>query len=446
MREVLDEGSAVSGGSMPRCPPGMEDFYALRLGGVWRSFRQEHFSFWMICAYLFVEYVRPQSIIPALDFLPWAQVFLILAVIGVFTDPSCRWVQSHITAWIFFFLVCVLVSTVGATYPDIAFERLPDIYLWTVIYLLIINIVNTRKRLFIFLSIFLLASFKISASLTLTWVFRGFSFTSWGLKGPPGFFENSGELAIQMAVYGPLAYAMALSIAPHVGTLKRNALKAMPLTAILVILGASSRGGQLALAAQAGHAFFKEIFKLRVILPLAVVLATSWALLPAEQKVRFTEMGSDKTSQQRLLYWQRGLEMLQEHPVSGVGFYNFPSYFARYYSEDLLVSHAQLPHNIFIQTGSELGYPGLIVYCLVILGAYRLGRRIRAAGLAGRDRDGGFAMNFGRFANVSLTGFVVAGQFVSVVYYPFLWIHLAMLVVMENILRNEARDEAHRAP
>jgi hypothetical protein len=31
----------------------------------------------------------------------------------------------------------------------------------------------------------------------------------------------------------------------------------------------------------------------------------------------------------------------------------------------------------------------------------------------------------------------VAGQFVSVVYYPFLWIHLAMLVVMDNLQRQE---------
>src|SRR5690606_24743667 len=124
---------------------------------------------------------------------------------------------------------------------------LANFYTWMIIYFLIINIVNTRKRFFIFIFIFFLASFKLSFSLARVWAFRGFSFTSWGLMGPPGFFQNSGELAIQMAVFWPLALATAISLKPYVVTWKRWALFAMPITAGMVILGSSSRGGQLAL-------------------------------------------------------------------------------------------------------------------------------------------------------------------------------------------------------
>jgi uncharacterized protein (DUF983 family) len=35
--------------------------------------------------------------------------------------------------------------------------------------------------------------------------------------------------------------------------------------------------------------------------------------------------------------------------------------------------------------------------------------------------------------NIAIVGFYVAGQFVSVVYYPFMWIHLALVSSMRNI-------------
>jgi len=38
--------------------------------------------------------------------------------------------------------------------------------------------------------------------------------------------------------------------------------------------------------------------------------------------------------------------------------------------------------------------------------------------------------------NLSMLGFVVAGQFVTVAYYPFLWIHLAFVVVFFRIFKN----------
>ena len=57
----------------------MDKLYTLNPRALWSQFRKEHFAFWMICLYLIMEYVRPQSIYPGLDFLPWDKVFLGLA-------------------------------------------------------------------------------------------------------------------------------------------------------------------------------------------------------------------------------------------------------------------------------------------------------------------------------------------------------------------------------
>ncbi|PSF04862.1 hypothetical protein C7H09_17715 [Marinobacter fuscus] len=403
-----------------------EDFYALNIKKMWQYFKGESFAFWMICAYLGFEYVRPQSIIPAIDILPWTQLVVIGAILGCFTDKTVRWVSSSVNVLLILFLLIILLSSVLAYFPSASYRNLDKYYLWVVIYFLIINIVNTRKRFFIFICIFLVASFKISFSLALTWAQRGFSFTSWGLSGPPGFFQNSGELAIQMLVFWPIAWAFAHSLKPYVSKWWYRALMLMPITAIMVILGASSRGGQLALIVQLLVMNHRAVFRPKVLISMAVAFSLIWTFLPDEQKERFQSMGEDKTSRQRLLYWENGIDMIKENPLLGVGYFNFVPYFAMYYPEDVIVSKVELPHNIFIQVGTDAGVIGFSVFLLLLLTAYRKSAKFKPDGCTKE------VALVGKFTNLSLTGFIIAGQFVTVTYYPFLWIHLALLVSMMN--------------
>ncbi|MEP0002462.1 MULTISPECIES: O-antigen ligase family protein [Marinobacter] len=413
-----------------------EDFYSLRVGPIWQHLKSESFAFWMVCAYFFLEYVRPQSIYPVIDILPWTQLAVIGAILGCFTDKTVRWVSSPVNVLLIIFFLVIIASSFFAYFPDVSYKNIDKYYLWIIIYFIIVNIVNTRRRFFIFICIFLLASFKLSLSLSIIWASRGFSFTDWGLMGPPGFFQNSGELAIQMLVFWPLAWAFAHFVKPHVSRRWYLALLLMPITAIMVILGASSRGAQLALIFQLVVMNYRYVFNPKIFISVGLALTLIWNFLPEEQKQRFETMGEDGTSRQRLLYWENGIEMIQENPVLGVGYYNFAPYFERYHPEDLLVERAQLPHNIFIQIGTDAGMLGLVIFLSFIFMAYRLGRRLKAEnyGLKAEDCDNRLAL-IGTCMNLSILGFVVAGQFVTVAYYPFLWVHLALVVALNNSLK-----------
>lgn len=410
----------------------LEDLYRLELKTWWTYFKGENFAFKMICLYLFTEYVRPQSILPWLDFLPWAQLFIMGALLGLLADPKRQWVKSPINKWMVLFFCSTLWSTYHAHYPDWSYRSLANFYTWFIIYFLIINIVTTPQRLLFFLAIFCLASFKLSFSLALSWAMRGFSFTSWGLMGPPGFFQNSGELAIQMAVFWPIGLAVALSLKPYLPRWKQFILILMPITAVMVILGASSRGGQLALVSQAGIRFSKNIFRLRSFFAIALVAWIAWSLLPPEQKARFTDVGKDKTSQQRMLYWENGFEMMTDHPLNGVGFYNFIPYFEDYYSEDMLYENAQLAHNIFIQVGSELGVVGLTIYVFILFSIALVAVNSRKA-----EKSTVVDAICSSSIFVSIFGFVVAGLFVSVVYYPYLWVGAALVSSYNHLITSK---------
>src|SRR5690606_6060971 len=140
----------------------MEDLYALKPKAIWRQFWSEHWSFWMICGYLFVEYVRPQSIYPSIDFLPWGKLFVLFSLVGIFLDRDKRWVSDPANKWMLSFLLVMTVSSLLSYFPEWSWKHWMDLFNWIVIYFLIINIVRTKTRFFIFLLIFLVSSFKIS--------------------------------------------------------------------------------------------------------------------------------------------------------------------------------------------------------------------------------------------------------------------------------------------
>lgn len=410
------------------------EFYSLKIGALWHQFKAESFAFWMICLYLFFEYFRPQSIYPSIEILPWTQLAIIGSVLGIAFDKKARWVSSPVNQILVLYFFAIIISSFNAYYPEISFRNLSNFYTWLIIYFLIISIVNTERRFILFIGIFLIASFKLSLSLSISWAQRGFSFTSWGLTGPPGFFQNSGELAIQMLVFWPISWVLIKNIKPYLKSIwLYRLLILMPITAMMVILGSSSRGGQLALIVQLVAMNYRSIFRIKVLAFCGVAFTLIWTFLPDEQKARFEEMGEDKSSIQRLLYWENGIEMINDHPLLGVGYFNFTTYFEEYYREDMLYSFAQLPHNIFIQVGTDVGYTGLLLYLLILLLAVRNNKLTRNQVDPARM---GVFFGFEKYLNISLIGFLVAGQFVSVVYYPFLWIHLAFVVCYRNIWSN----------
>lgn len=413
-------------------PKTVDDFYLFKVKNMWTNFKGQHFSFWMICAYLFFEFVRPQALYPSISIIPWAQLCLLGAVAGLFSDPSVKRLSSTANIYVVLFTLAIGISVLTATYPEVARNNFLDFFSWIIVYFLISNIINTRERFYIFLMIYILAAGKIALGTSKSWAFRGFSFTSWGLMGPKGYFQNSGELAILMLMLFPLAFYLYQALKDKISKWERLLLAAFWVCPILTILGASSRGAQVALILQLLFMFRKSVFRLKSLLGILVLIVGINFLLPAEQKERFSSAGDDKTSQQRLLYWENGWEMMKDHPVTGVGFYNFIPYFEAYYPGDMLYPKAQLPHNIFIQVGTDAGFFALFIFMLLILYCLWVPVKVvRSPSINLVDKNIAVGLGYG------VLGFLIAGQFVTVAYYPFLWVHLAFIVCLLNVAKKE---------
>ena len=418
----------------------LSKLYTFNPKALWRQFKQAHFAFWMVCLYFVVQYFDPQEIYHRLDFMPWDKVAVGLAFLALPMDPKRRWVRDSTNIWMTLFLIVIFMSSALAILPAVSWKHWFAFVDWYVIYFLIINTVTTAERYFVFLAIFLLANFKMALFGARTWISRGFGFVSWGIEGPPGFFQNSADLSTEMLMFAPIAFELAMYLKPYVKRITYWFLLAGSMAGAMTVMGASSRGAQVTMVGQGGWMAIQRKLKVKTVLAVVAALIIGWHFLPAYEKARFERSGTDQTSIQRLDYWKAGLQMIEHHPFLGVGFFNFAPLYAIRDPNHLFFGKAQLPHNIFVQVGTDTGLIGLFIFLVLIYRNLKLSSEIRRTCARVRDAPG-FAPSVARGLAITTWGFVIAGQFNTVGYYPFLWINLALTVSLANIVRKAAAEQ-----
>ena len=436
-RAVSPPATTAARGAPPREHP-VDRLLGLDPRAFLRFFAREPLPFWCLCFYVMIEYVRPQQVYPVIDFLPWGELSLALTIL-TFVASGIRPRKAQILdTGMVVFSVVVVASSLTAFMPAVARENWSLYLSWVLLYVLTSFIVTTPRRFFIFLALFFLWSLKMSQHGARTLAMRGFAFADWGANGGPGWFQNSGEFAIQMCIFLPMSFHFMVSLRDR---LPRWAfwggMALLPGTAALSIVATSSRGGQLA-AAVVTLFLIGQFPKRRVkgFAAVAIMLALLWTLIPPEQKQRFTEMGEDDTSQSRLTYWRHGLEIMREHPLLGVGYKNWGPYYVRYYNPE-----GEVSHNIFIEAGSEMGYLGLAAFVFLIVGTFVLNWRTRR--LSRRiPRWEPFLRSAALGLDAALIGFMVSGFFVTVLFYPFFWMNLSLTAALHESTRRARREAA----
>ncbi|HEX6750637.1 MAG TPA: O-antigen ligase family protein [Longimicrobium sp.] len=414
--------------------------YALRPGEIWEFLKTQPASFWLICGYLFLEYVRPQSIYDSLVGPPWALICVILTVIAYLVLEGGR-IRLHTVAdaMLGAYTVVLLASSVFAWKPEASFAKLQEYFSWVLIYLLISSIVNTERRFLVFLLSFLVYSFKMSQHGTRSWAQDGFIFRDWGTTGAPGWFQNSGEFGVQMCIYLPMVIFFVTALSPHWGKLTKALFWTMAVTAVTGIVASSSRGAVLGLAAVALWMLLKSRYRARALLGTALLTVFVLVILPPEQKARFQTAGTDNTSVNRKEYWKRGREIMRDYPVLGIGYANWPDYHQANWG------YRALPHNIFLEAGAEMGYTGLLGFVGMIGATLVVNRRTRKIAQSLPGGGNRFLHDSAHGLDGALVGFLASGFFVTVLYYPFFWINLALTSALHNAAL-DARKRAAAAP
>jgi O-antigen ligase len=174
-----------------------------------------------------------------------------------------------------------------------------------------------------------------------------------------------------------LAGAVAL-LGPGVRLRLGAALVLAPL--LVAVALTQSRSAWLGTAA--GFALMTAFARPRLVLPLILVAAAGFALSPSHlrERLRSVTDPAQATNAQRLVLWRAGLDLVREHPVTGVGDRNLaPLTPALAMAPGAVPTvHVRHLHQNFLMLAAIWGVPGLVFGTWFLLGmGWRLGRRWR---------------------------------------------------------------------
>lgn len=209
---------------------------------------------------------------------------------------------------------------------------------------------------------------------------------------------------------------------------------------VLVILVAftlaSSRGGLVGLCVAVVYMVGRSGTSRRGAIVVAALLLPLLLISPASPLSRMLRpnYGDYVGAQIRRDFWQAGLKMILNHPITGIGLGNFTG---RSVTETQGVENFHgLACNTFLEVTAELGLPGLIAYCGVFGAAFSSAGRLRREG---KKLDNAFFQCAGQAIQAGLLGFAGAALFVSAEYQKPFWIMVAVSACVSPVLRDYKR-------
>lgn len=383
--------------------------------------------------YLFSVLVlfRPYELVGALSFLS-ATAFYFAGVTLLVFFPSQFAAEGNLTIMstevkaILALTLIAIVTMPIAKDPSVAWLKFTDTYIKAVvIFIVLVNVVRTRKRLMSLMWLSLGIAVYLSI-VSIDMYFKGeFTVESYRVGVEVGgMFGNPNEMAMHFVMMTPLA--IVLGIASR-GLLMKAVFFAMTALFIGANMVTFSRGGFLGLMATAAVLAWKIGRKQRMNVTIASLVMGALVMIAAPGNygrrmlsIFIPALDPVGSSDQRSELLKRSLLVTARNPW-GIGIGNFP----------IVGFHNLQSHNAFTQVSSELGILGLAAYLIFMISPFR-----KLAAIERRQFDSGETDWFYYLAiglETSIIGYMVSSFFASVAYNWFIYYLIAYAVAFRRI-------------
>ena len=405
-----------------------------------------------VLAYIGFEYTRLALLFPFLQAVQPGKVIVIITFVA-WVLQGLRTRSFHMLwdrvglVWVLWLLLA-LVSIPGSLSPKYAWAGVLDLARFVAVYLLLVNVIDSWRKWNVVVWLLLILNFKLSQFQIRSYMHGvGFtdnreSFINQGVGvGVHGFFSNSNDFGVAMCVILPLAVYMMLATKNKLLKLAAGLMGGAFLASILYT---SSRGAALGLAVMGLVYWIMSRQKFLMGVAVALLLVGYWIVAPPELESRFhsgMDYEQDRSATQRLEAWKGGLRMMAAHPLTGVGMSNFR---ANIEVDPRANLAARYSHSNWIQAGSELGVFAIFLFLWVLWIAFQRNRETRAL-LAGRNGRAEQMKLFTYALDISMVGFIVTGTFTAMLYYPFMYVNLALIVALHAIALKETAAQSQAA-
>lgn len=382
---------------------------------------------------LALEYIRPGI------FWPWVAsaklgtiVPITVFVISLFapSQTSMGDVLSSFNGRLFaFFGACVLISLFAAEVWDAAYQRFVAVVGYSFVLFVIARSVENRRQIGLVFAVLITSHILLlflNPDLVLNPGVR--SYLKHNILG------DGNDFGFSLCVIFPMVIYLVLESRSKIG-------KGVWLTALvgtlLAIIGTQSRGASLGLVATVLYLWLQSRSKVMgIALMLGMVLVAALYASP----VYFTRMGTlvdyqqETSASRRIIAWKGAIRMAGDHPVLGVGSGHFPRAFGLHYRPHEGF-HWMTAHSVYFLALGELGIPGFVFITMFVIGNYRrMARRVKEIRASSGGENAAYERTF-VYLNASLVGFGVAGAFLSVLYYPHMFVLGGLFLAVDEMYK-----------
>ena len=398
----------------------------------------------LISIYIFLEYFRPQDILPFLRVLHLPMLTILLIIYSLFTKKVTF--SNKVTKTFIFLIVLLILHVPLATNNFWAYQTARTMTIIFIVYLGIITLLKTKTDLL-----------KIFQLWTIIGVFCAVKgYTEGGRIPNSAFLGDENDFATYVIMMVPFAY---FSIFFAQKAWQRIISIFFVIVLILGGISSLSRGGFIAICVVGLFCWLYSSKKLISSVVILSFIGIFFLSVPDSYIAEVKSITEAKTYQsgtggQRFHLWGAAWRMFLDNPLIGVGGGNFPWRVIEYEGKRFRdrTHGGKQAHSTYFTLLPELGLLGVVLFSGLLiqptLESRKMNRIIKSK-MKQFKKDGikcdqdeviysnlkeMFLLQRGIWG--ALVAFLVNGAFLSMLYYPHLWILIGLMVSYNQITKN----------
>ena len=405
-------------------------------------------AFWCLAAFMFFSYAQLAAWLPLDAALVAARIRLsftpaVLSLVALLIYKSSRRERLLLTGP----QTRLMALLVGCAFLSVPFSiwrghalrfATSDVLKLFLLFVLIVNIVRNARGFRALLWAVALSGCWIAVGTFLGNIWPealGISVGPSGRVGWTGYFENPNAAATGLCMLVPVG----LSLVELSASFTKKAVAAgLVCFYIIVMLMTLSRGAMVSLACIVLVYVASSRKKIRnfafvIVLGLAALLMNEAVLERASTIVAYRE---DASAMSRLDLWWAGFKVTTRNPVRlavGVGGKCFGAAMMDYFAAGRRSLRGMAAHNSYVQVGTELGVPGLVVFMALVYVTLRDGWRLQKRF---RYADSPEARNMAKMARaifLAVTAISVIGLAHHFAYDWPLYMFIALMLCLKQM-------------
>lgn len=395
--------------------------------------------FWGFLGSMFLEYVRPGSYVPVIEathinsLLPLSVFAATVFHKSVVKDQELFSYRN--SRWLLFFMALLAVSVLTADVTEFSFTVFKLVLGFVFWYYIIVKLVIDERRMRMLFGVLVVSHvilLALNPQVVLNPEVRSY------IHGNT-FLGDGNDYSLSVVIAVPMClYLIAKSRSLWVRVFWIGALAAL----ILAIVGTQSRGASIALACVFLFLWWKGRQK---IIGIALIAAVVVAVVSYAPDVYFQRLNTvtnyeeEGSAMGRIMAWKTAMRMAAKYPLQGVGSGHFAVKLGTEFRPPEF-GDKNLPwltaHSMYFLLIGELGIPGIAFLLAMLIGNFFINNRLLRESRAHKPE---LAMLF-LMLNASLVAFAVGGAFLSVAYYPHLYV-LSGLWTAAYLIHKRAQSE-----